>query len=191
MIAAERTLLVLLAAGRSERFGDADKLAEPFLGRPLALHVTTALEAVPFMARVAVVSETSLDFAALGYRVIHNPAPEAGMSGSVRLGVAAAQAAGATAVLIALADMPRVSANHILRMLDCATGPDALVASSDGVDPRPPALFGAGRFAELLQLEGEAGARELIKGGRHVIAMPGELIDIDRPEDLETLRAMV
>ena len=32
MIAAERTVLILLAAGRSQRFGDLDKLTQDFLG---------------------------------------------------------------------------------------------------------------------------------------------------------------
>ncbi|WP_156456134.1 NTP transferase domain-containing protein, partial [Sphingomonas sp. CCH9-E2] len=42
MIRAERAVLVLLAAGRSRRFGAADKLTIPYLGRPLGLHVVVA-----------------------------------------------------------------------------------------------------------------------------------------------------
>jgi molybdenum cofactor cytidylyltransferase len=190
VIAAERTMLILLAAGRSERFGPRDKLTQDFLGKPLAFHVVTALEAVPFRARIVVRNGTDLDFAARGYRVIHNDRPEQGMSGSVRLGVASAQASGAEAVLIALADMPRVTATHIYRLLDAADGSDAVVASSDGVKPCPPALFGADRFAELLALEGDAGARAMVAGGKHVISPAQELLDIDRPEDLERLRAL-
>jgi len=140
VIPAERTLLILLAAGRSARFGDADKLEQPFLGRPLALHVVTALEAMPFVARVAVTSGTDLDFGALGYKVIANPAPEMGISGSVKLGITAAREAGAAAALIALADMPRVTATHIYRLLDAAYGADAVIASSDGRAPSPPAI---------------------------------------------------
>lgn len=191
MIAAERTLLVLLAAGRSVRFGDIDKLEQPFLGRALALHVVTALEGVPFLARVAVTSGTSLDFAEHGYRVIDNPAPESGLSGSVRLGVTAAREIGAAAVVFALADMPRVTAAHILRLLDAAKDGNAVVGSSDGERPSPPALFGAGRFAELERGEGDQGGRDLIRAGFHVVTSPGELIDIDTPEDLERLRALV
>src|SRR3546814_8328797 len=44
MIKAENTVLLLLAAGRSQRFGDADKLEQDYLGHPLAFHVVTALE---------------------------------------------------------------------------------------------------------------------------------------------------
>ncbi|MCC2977466.1 nucleotidyltransferase family protein [Sphingomonas sp. PL-96] len=189
MLRAEDTALVLLAAGRSRRFGETDKLAERFLDQPLAYHVVTALEAVPFQTRIAVVSQTALDFAARGYTVIENAAPEEGQAGSLRLGVAAAQARGASAVLVALADMPRVTATQIYRLFDLAEGPDAVMASSNGVHPTPPALFGANRLPELLRCAGDSGARALVQAGRHVVTQADELIDIDTPEDLAALRA--
>ena len=189
MIAAEDTVLVLLAAGRSSRFGEGNKLEAEFLGKPVGLHVVTAFESVPFKSRVVVVDGCSLPFN--GYRVIHNDDPSGGMARSVRMGVECAKAEGAAAVLIALADMPRVTAAHIYRLLDAADAADAVVASSDGVQPRPPAVFGAERFDFLLTLEGDAGARDLVRAGRHVITSPAELIDIDTPEDLERLRELV
>jgi molybdenum cofactor cytidylyltransferase len=186
MIEAEKVALVLLAGGRSQRFGT-DKLTQLYLGRPLGLHVVVALEAMPFRERVAVVSQTGLDLAACGYRVVHNDDPAAGMGRSLRLGVEAACASGAEAVLIALADMPRVTATHIYRLLDRAEGPDAIVASSDGVIPRPPVLFGSAHFDELLHSAGDMGARDLVKRGHHVVTSPAELIDIDTPQDLAKL----
>ena len=191
MIRAEKTVLILLAAGRSERFGEVDKLEQDFLGHPLALHVVTAFEDVPFQARFVVKNGTDLDFESHGYRVIHNPEPKIGMSRSVKLGVECARKDGAEAVLIALADMPRVTAAHVYRLLDAADSADAVVASSDGVNPCPPAVFGAGQFDFLLNLEGDAGARDLVRAGKHVVTSPAELIDIDTPEDLERLRALV
>ena len=190
MILAEKTALILLAAGRSLRFGEADKLEQLFLRKPLAFHVVTALEGIPFLTRFAVKSGTNLDFASRGYRVIQNDRPEAGMAQSVKLGVACARDEGAEAVLIALADMPRVTANHIYHLLDAADSLDCVVASSDGVSPKPPAVFGAGQFEALLALDGDMGARALVRSGRHVIAPDGDLIDIDTPEDLERLRAL-
>lgn len=187
---AEATALVLLAAGRSRRFGDADKLAQEFLHKPVAFHVVTALEAIPFLTRIAVIDGTTLDFATRGYSVIVNDDNSAGMSRSVKVGLRAARAAGAQAVMIVLADMPRVTAAHIYRLLDTADGDDAVVASSDGVRPCPPALFGKGRFDFLEALEGDAGARDLVRAGRHVVTTPAELIDIDTPDDLDRLRAI-
>ncbi len=189
-LAAGDCVLILLAAGRSVRFGDADKLQQDFLGKPLAFHVVTALEDVPFKARLAVCSGSQLDFAARGYEVIHNDDPGDGMSGSVKLGVAVAREIGCAAVVIALADMPRVTATHIYRLLEAASGRDSVIASSNGVHPTPPAVFGADQFEALLTLEGDAGARAMVRAGRHVIAPEAELLDIDRPEDLERLRAL-
>ena len=191
-IAVETTVLILLAAGRSTRFGDiGSKLNEPFLGRPLGLHVAVALQGMPFKERLAIVDGTRLDYEPCGFTQIHNEDPGEGMSRSVRLGVERARAMEAQAVLIALADMPRVTATHIYRMFDAVDGPGAVVASSDGNAPKPPALFGRDQFDRLLTLSGEDGARELVRGGRHVVTNPSELIDVDTPEELDELRRLV
>ena len=157
MIALEKTVLVLLAAGRGSRFGDIEaKLEAEFLSRPLGLHVAVALEDLPFLQRLAVVGHTRLDYAAHGFRILDNDDPAEGMARSVRIGVEAAERTDADAVLVALADMPRVTAAHIHRLFDASTDADTVVASSDGCDPKPPAL-----------------------------------IDVDTPEELERLRALV
>lgn len=192
MIAVEDTVLVLLAAGKSSRFGDlGSKLEEEFVGKPLGLHVAVALESMPFKRRVAVIDHCRLDYAQYEFDVIANDAPDKGMAHSVCLGIEAAQRAGAKAVMIALADMPRVTAAHIYRLFDATTDESSVVASSDGVAPKPPALFGSAKFDELMQLAGDTGARDLVRGGRHVVTAPAELIDIDTPEELEQLRALV
>lgn len=192
MIAAEDCVLVLLAAGRSERMGDiGSKLDQPFLNRPLGLHVAIALEDMPFKARIAVTAGASCDYASHGFTVLENDDPSVGMAESVKLGVACAKDLGAQAVVIALADMPRVTASHIYRLLDAADSANAVVASSDGRSPKPPAVFGHAQFDFLLTLEGDAGARDLVRAGRHVVTTPAELIDVDTPEELERLRELV
>lgn len=187
MIAPDRVLLALLAAGQSSRFGKADKLAADLCGTPLALHAVGALAGIGFAARVAVTSGTLVDFAAHGYRIVTNPAPEAGLSGSVRLAAEAAREAGATALLIVLADMPCITPALIAGLLGAAEGPADVIAASDGTHTSPPALFGAGRFAELADASGDAGGRALIAAGRYIVTTPAELTDIDTPEDLARL----
>jgi molybdenum cofactor cytidylyltransferase len=192
MIRAEDCVLVLLAAGRSQRMGDVgSKLDEPFLGRPLGLHVAVALEDMPFRERIAVVGQAKCDYAAHGFTLVHNDDPQLGMARSLALGVDCARARGVKGIVVALADMPRVTATHIWQLLDAAEDEHAIVASSDGRSPKPPAVFGSARFDTLLAQEGDAGARDLIRGGKHVVTTPAELIDVDTPEELERLRALV
>ena len=192
MIAIENTVLVLLAAGRGSRFGDVgSKLEERFLSRPVGLHVAVALEDMPFRRRIAVTGRARIDYAAHGFHTIANDDPELGMARSVRLGVEQAQSMAADAVLIALADMPRVTAAHVHRLFDAADSLDAVVASSDGRAPKPPAIFGRDRFDVLMTLSGDAGARDLVRAGKHVVTTPAELIDVDTPEELELLRESV
>lgn len=189
MIAAEDTALVLLAAGKSARFAaDRSKLDVPLRGVPLGLHAARSLAALAFKARIAVTGRCRVDYAAEGFDVIRNDDPIGDMASSLRLGVGVAQAQGAAAVLIVLADMPRISASHVQRLLASAEGADAVVASaSAGAPPRPPALFGSGRFETLSSLSGDHGARDLIRSGRLVEAPAAELVDIDTLEDLAAL----
>ncbi len=192
MLRIEDCVLVLLAAGKSERYGDIrSKLDADFLGKPLGLHVAVALEDLPFKQRLAVIDGLDLHYDHHGFTVIHNPDRDLGMASSVALGVRRAQELGARSVLIALADMPRVTASHIYHMFDASDDERTVVASSDGCDTKPPALFGAGQFDCLLTLDGDTGARDLVRGGRHVVTSPAELIDVDTPDELERLRALV
>lgn len=193
MIPVEQTVLVLLAAGKSERFGDiGSKLDELFLSRPLGLHVAVTLEDVPFKERVAITTNScTIDFAAHRFTIIPDLDPDRDMASAVRLGVERARDAKAAAVIIALADMPRVTATHIYRLLDAAEGLSAVVASSNGRYPSPPVLFGAARFDEVLAIENDQGARDLIRAGVHVVTNEQELIDVDTPEELEQLRSLV
>ena len=163
MIDAEDVVLVLLAAGQSSRFGMENKLEAEFLGKPVGFHVTTALESIPFADRIVVTDGCQLDFASRGYRVIHNNDIAKGMSFSLHLGVQEAIPSSPKAILIALADMPRVTAAHIYRLFDAFDGPDAVVVSSNGEYPTPPGVFGSGQFDALLKLEGDEGAQEFVR----------------------------
>jgi molybdenum cofactor cytidylyltransferase len=189
VVAASDVTLILLAAGRSERFGGAEsKLDEDLWGRPLGLHVVHALRELPFAARIAVTGRCRIDYAAEGFAVVRNDAPEVGLSGSLRIGVGHAVERGARAVLIVLADMPCVTAAHVRRLMDAGDTADAVIASTDGTTPRPPVLFGRHYLRALTTLSGDAGARAMIRAGRHIVADAGELIDVDTVADLERLR---
>ncbi len=177
-IDASNVTLVLLAAGRSQRFGGA-KLNAPLNGKPMGLHAAETLAGFGFAARLAVVGRAGPDFAALGYEIMANPAPEQGQASSLRLGVGAVQT---SACMIVLADMPFVTSAHIQALLEGFDG-DRIASSSDG-RTLPPALFGAQHFAALMALEGDHGARALLRGAPCIAGDAKCLADIDHPDDL-------
>jgi molybdenum cofactor cytidylyltransferase len=181
-ISAEQVAVILLAAGRSERFGPEPKLLAPLLGQPLGLASALVWTCFPFARHIAIVSGESPDFGTLGYDCYTNPNPKAGQSQSIRLGVKMITDGQIEAVFIALADMPFVGLNHIQTMLDAYD--DRPVASIFGRNPMPPALFPRSRWPNLMALEGDQGARSLLSEGHWI---PGDLVclsDIDTQEQL-------
>jgi molybdenum cofactor cytidylyltransferase len=186
MIPAERTVLVLLAAGKSTRFGTGGpKLDHDLDGIPLGLHAALTLGEFAFLDKAAVVGDATLDYTHQGFRILPNRDPARDMASSVRIGAEHAKSLHADALLIALADMPRITADQVQRLLDTGDGPGAVVASSDGTSAKPPALFGSARFDALLAVTGDRGARDLIRSARQIVTDPAELIDIDTRADLE------
>lgn len=180
MIAADRAAAILLAAGGSTRFGPEDKLHAELDGRPLVTHAAAMISAFGFGARVAVCARATAPLLA-GFDIVINDAPERGQSHSIRLGVARALECDVDAVLVMLGDMPFIPASH-LRALLAADG--AIIASSLGGQAMPPVLFSRDAASELLVLQGDRGARGLLRGA---VLVPGDvamLADIDRPSDL-------
>lgn len=178
---------VLLAAGLSRRFGDTDKLAAPYEGKPLALHAADLLAAIPFGRRTAVCRPGSALVPLLevrGFTIVLNPAPQRGMGSSLALAAKDASRTASAALMVLLADMPGVTSAHLMRLI-AAFGPARdLVASTDGSAPMPPALLGRRHFADLAALAGDTGARALLAGAGLVGAPPAELIDIDHPDQV-------
>lgn len=173
---------LLLAAGASRRFGADDKLLALRDGRPLVAHAAQALRDAGLSDRVAVIANPALAPWLDGFRIVTVP-PGGGQSDSLRAGLA--QAGGWDRLLIALGDMPDVTAAHLDRLMARAT--DRLAACShDGTAPLPPACFPRASLPALEALRGDRGAGALLGAlppGQHVAA-PKLLRDIDRPLDL-------
>lgn len=180
--------LVLLAGGQSVRFGG-PKLIAPLAGKPLALHAAEMLAALPFAARYAVVGPDVPDLGALGYQTVPLAPPGAKQARSLALGVAAAQAGGGRAVLVALADMPLVPAGHIHALISQFDG-DRIATAASGVT-MPPAVFGAQHFAALTALDGDRGGAVHLRGAPAVSLDPALALDVDKPEDLARAEALL
>lgn len=187
MLMPQDTWLLLLAGGRSLRFGAPDKLCAPLGGEPLALHAIRAAAALPFARRLAIVSGTRFPFANHGFDTVANHNPARGLSHSLGLGVDEAQRGGCAAVLILLADMPCVTGAHLEQLFAASCDTQSIVFSSDGERTSPPTLIGSAHFDTLCALTGDQGARALAKDAVLVRTAPGELADIDTPGDLARL----
>lgn len=196
---APRIAAVILAAGRSSRMAPANKLLTEIDGRKMVERAVDA--ALASQARPVVVvtgHEAARVRDALGRRdvaVIENPDFAEGLAASIRAGLSALSSDIDGAVFV-LADMPRVTAAHI----------DRLIAAFNPVEGRAicvptyrakrgnPVLWAARFFPEMRALTGDAGARVLL--GEHAdqvceVEMPddGVLIDVDTPEALAAMRA--
>ena len=176
------TSIILLAAGRSERFGG-EKLVTPFRGKPLWEWAAEAAENSGFQNLYLVTGEHTSIAASDRWRKVINPESAEGMGTSIAAGVAAAEAH--ERVVIALADMPLVTSDH-LRALAHGTG--AVFTRQQDGKAGCPAGFGRESFAALRRLTGDQGARGAIPENASILEPddPVMLFDVDMQEDLHT-----
>jgi CTP:molybdopterin cytidylyltransferase MocA len=189
---------IIVAAGSSSRLGQPKQLLivddEPMLQR--AIRIAGEAGAAPLFVvlganREAI--ERALNFGSA--IVVVNRAWNKGIASSIRAGVRAveAEAPGIEGVLLLSCDQPRVTREHLRRMIETfaeQTVPTAIASAYAGVRGVP-AVFPRQEFPNLLKLQGDRGARRLlVDQSRQVIELPleGGEIDIDRPEDLAKIQ---
>lgn len=183
---AAQTALVVLAAGRSSRFGSA-KLLAPLHGRPVIEHVAQTVAGIPFAYRLCVSTQGGPDLSRFDFDMIE---VEQGLpqSASLAFGIAEAGKRGVGAAMIVLGDMPMVPQAHLAALVAAFDGD--MVASSKGSGPMPPAIIGRQHFATVAALEGDKGARSLLRHAPLVEASARDMLDIDTPEDLAAAQAL-
>ncbi len=187
---------LVLAAGRSTRMGPANKLLATLDGIPLVARVVNAALASR-CAQVLVVTghEAERVEAALAGRPVsfaYNRDFAAGMAASLRCGLAAVRP-DLDAVIVMLADMPRITADEVDRLI-AAFDPrqPSIVVPEKGGRRGNPVLWPRRFFPEMAGLSGDTGARGLID--RHadrvrVVSLDSDAIfaDADTPEALAAL----
>ena len=188
---------VVLAAGSGSRFGGAAKQLAELDSKPLLEHALRAVEAVPAIERIVVVLGARAEEIRAGVdvgasEVVVCEEWESGQSASLRRGIAAI-AGDAEAAVITLGDMPRVTPQVIARFADLAEEYGALARARAVYDGKPghPVVLGRAYFDAVGEIEGDIGARELLRRiGVHRIecAHLCSAIDVDTPADLEGLR---
>lgn len=182
---APTTSAVVLAAGLGTRFGDGTKQLAEVDGRPLVAHaVAVALDAGMDEVVVVVGHDAGRVRAALPadtrVRTVENPAPDAGMASSLRVGVEAV-APSVDRLVVLLGDQPGVAPELVRAVLAALDDHDAArVRYRDGAGH--PVAFARPAFGRLTGLEGDVGARELLAE----LATAEVSVDAPRPADVDT-----
>jgi molybdenum cofactor cytidylyltransferase len=188
---------ILLAAGRGRRFdpsGVRNKLLQPLAsGEPVVARSARALLAVlpKVIAVVAPVvapenGGVAATLRALGCEVTVCPDADQGMAASLvhalRHSLPAAQS-----WLVALGDMPRVRESTIRALADAVANGAEVAAPVHGGRRGNPVAFGAACLPALLALEGDEGARGILKQFKVTeveVGDAGIFQDVDQPADL-------
>lgn len=194
-----RIAALVLAGGQSRRMGEINKLLADIGGRSMVRHVVDhVLESSAEPVVVVTGHEADRVRSALGgcpVNFAENPDFADGLSTSLKTGLAALPPDTA-GVIVCLADMPKVSAAVIDRLIaafDPVEGRAIVVPTRRGKRGNP-VLFGRRFFEEMGLVSGDVGARHII--GEHdelVVEVEVEdesvLTDIDTPAALAALTA--
>jgi molybdenum cofactor cytidylyltransferase len=188
---------VILAAGRSTRMAPRNKLLEEIGGRPViarVAEVALASAARPIVVVTGFETERiAVALRGLDLTCIHNPDFAAGLSTSLRAGVAALPA-DCDGTLVLLGDMPFVEAGDLAALIRAFAARDR---NSICVPVRhgrigKPVLWGRAYFPEMMRLSGDAGAKLLLEVHRKCVTQveavsDGIFADVDAPADLARL----
>lgn len=191
-----RIAAVVLAAGASTRLGKPKQQIE-IEGESL-LRRTVRLAAEAGCAPVFVVlgyeaERMRAELAGPDTRAVINERWGEGMGSSLRCGMEAVclLEPHPPGVLLLVSDQPKLTAAHLRRLMaEAGEEADRIAASGYAGGGGVPAVFGQRYFAELAAIEGDRGAREVIR--RHeervsLIPWPEGELDLDRPDDLGKL----
>lgn len=188
-----KTAIVLVASGLSRRFGRQDKMLASLGGQPLVEHAANAITSLHPIVRVAVcpanrpaISERLID----QFVIAVNKKPKDGLGHSIALGAQVALQFKPDAIMVCMGDMPFVEPwllDALTRRL--AEGGADIVHAGASNSPHPPTVFGRACFDRLAALDGDDGAKSLMRASDlKVVAFSAPapvLLDIDTREDLE------
>ena len=193
----DRLVGMVLAAGQSSRMGPENKLLAEFAGKPLVRHVTEVMITAGLDELTVVIGHQADQVAAaladLPVQLLFNADFAAGQGHSVAAGVGGLDSS-VTDVLIALGDMPLISAemvqNLVAAHLACVDHQRRITLPSCDGKRGNPVIWGGAFFPELRQLRGDAGGRQVLQDHLAAhnpveISSPAIFRDIDTPADLQ------
>lgn len=198
MVHLPRIAIVLLASGASSRMQGRDKLLENIDGE--ALLRRTAKACLASNARLVITILRPDDHArravldGLDLTQITNPTWQDGMAAGISRGLKNLPA-DCQGVIIALADMPDVSANDFNALIDAFHPNSRMIcrAATQADLPGHPVLFDKSYFAQLAAQKGDKGGKDILKANAAAVKLikttgDAALTDLDTPEDWRAYR---
>ncbi|MBY5454118.1 MULTISPECIES: nucleotidyltransferase family protein [Rhizobium] len=190
--------VVLLAAGTASRMaeGGKHKLLAEFDNVPLVRR--SAIAALGSGANsVAVVvghrhDEISAALSGIPVETVDNPHYRSGMATSLIAGFSASEVMSADGVLIMLADMPGLTADHLAMLIKAFenTGGQAIVRATFHGKRGNPTILPQSLRVSVMELKGDIGARQIIENsGVPIIDVEigaAAILDVDTVEDIIT-----
>ena len=188
--------LIILAAGSASRMGEPKQLLT-YQGRSLIRHaVEVALNSVCQHVVVvlgAYAEQIKPEVENLAIKLVENTIWSEGMSSSIRAGINALEENNPklNAAIITLADQPLISAEVFNRLVEAYQNTGKFIIASAYADVvGVPALFDRTLFPELINLQGDRGAKALTSKYTNnliSISVPEATIDIDTPDDYKNI----
>ena len=192
-----RIEILILAAGKSSRMGGMNKLLKTKSSlRLVELVINEANKSIADQISIVIPSEKSDLWGFLdNYPVnqLRKDDTKYGIGHSIACGIEAIQERYPDGVIILLADMPEIKANHLDLMIknffDNPRNQIIRATSSTGI-PGNPVLFANKFFDDLVTLEGDIGAKKLVMENLQFVLdvpLPGDsaTIDLDTNDDWE------
>lgn len=172
---------IVLASGKSRRFGDADKLAAPLSGQPLLSHVLQTVKDVG----VGSVFIVSAEDVSREFEWVENQDTDKGQGHSLRLGINAARKAGWNYVMILLGDMPFVKTSYLKGLVVNNIKKQSVISIFESIR-MPPALFNSEAMDIIVKQNSIIGARQIFDFIEHKVARLDveSSLDVDTQDDL-------
>lgn len=188
---------IVLAAGRSSRMGQPKQLLQ-LGGEPLLRHVVRSARTSCLTEVIVVLGHEAETIARaigdLGQKITVNASYDRGQSTSMQAGLAAVNPC-ADAAMFLLGDQPGVTAAVIDALIEAYERTKApIVQPKYGGVFGNPVVFGRELFADLHDVTGDTGGRDIIRANqerRHVVrfAIEAPPPDVDTPEAYAALQA--
>ena len=159
---------VVIAGGRSTRFGDADKAVAPLAGTPMIRRVADRLVDIvdALVVNCRRDQRTAIESALEGYplsvRFAPDPTADEGPMSGIRTGLREAEAAGAEYAAVVACDMPFVDPSFLEELFERAAGHDAAVPRPDEWFQTTQAVYRAGPMADACEEALAAGEGKII-----------------------------